>query len=244
MASMLHGHGSLVAYRVSDTYRIRIRHGYVSWTYPRAGPYWAGKPQIGYVSGLPNTAQLPTHLKEHIAPVALPQLPHAQPLVPLPHARLAPPLVAAARRSSLRPRRRRRATAAGTPGPGAPRAATKSRSSPRGDHEPEPRLHRCRDQRTSARLAAAKDLRPAQGAKELLPCSCSLPSPVAPACRIQLAASACRADALARRPRRSSSLLVPLQLARACSSAPPWPHTLTCHAPQRGGKGIRLRERR
>jgi len=43
---------------------------------------------------------------------------------------------------------------------------------------------------------------------------------------------------------RSSSLLVPLQLARACSSAPPWPHTLTCHAPQRGGKGIRLRERR
>jgi len=156
---------------VSDTDTYRIRHGYVSWTYPRAGPYWAGKPHIGYVSGLPNTAQLPTHLKEHIAPVALPQLPHAQPLVPLPHARLAPPLVAAARRSSLRPRRRRQATAAARRDP-------RTRSSPRGGDEPEPRLHRCRDQRTSARLAAAEDLRPSQGAKELLLCSCSLPSPV------------------------------------------------------------------
>jgi len=34
MASMLHGHGSLVAYRVSDTYQIRIRIGYVMDTYP------------------------------------------------------------------------------------------------------------------------------------------------------------------------------------------------------------------
>ena len=31
---MLHGHGSLVAYRVSDTYRIRIRIGYAMDTYP------------------------------------------------------------------------------------------------------------------------------------------------------------------------------------------------------------------
>jgi len=161
---------------VSDTDTPRIRRRYVSWTYPRAGPYWAGKPQIRYVFGRLRLSLQPTSIPPRIAtaPVALPpQLPHAQPLVPLPHARLAPPLVAAARRSSLRPRRRRRATTAGTPGPGAPRAATTSRSSPRGDHEPEPRLHRCRDQRTSARLAAAKDLRPAQGAKELVPCSCS-----------------------------------------------------------------------
>ena len=34
MASMLHGHGSLVAYSVSDTYQIRIRIGYVMDTYP------------------------------------------------------------------------------------------------------------------------------------------------------------------------------------------------------------------
>ena len=145
---------------VSNTDTYRIRHGYVSWTYPRAGPYWAGKPQIGYVSGLPNTAQLPTHLKEHIAPVALPQLPHAQPLVPLPHARLAPPLVAAARRSSLRPRRRRRATAAGTPGPGAPRAATTSRNrgcTAAGTREPPPAWLL---QRTSARLKVQRSSSP------------------------------------------------------------------------------------
>ena len=233
-------------YRVSNTYPTRIRRGYAADTYPRRIRELGriGPENLRLDTYLIGYGPVTAHLKEHTAPVALTQLPHAQPLVPLPHARLAPPLVAAARRSSLRPRRRRRATAAGTPGPGAPRTATTSRSSPRGDHEPEPRLHRCRDQRTSARLVAAKDLRPAQGAKELLPCSCSLPSPVAPVCHIQLAASACRADALARLPRRSCSLLVPLQLARACSSAPPWPHTLTCHAPQRGGKGIRLRERR
>ena len=36
---------------VSDTDTPRIRRRYVSWTYPRAGPYWAGKPQIRYVFG-------------------------------------------------------------------------------------------------------------------------------------------------------------------------------------------------
>ncbi|KAG6420571.1 hypothetical protein SASPL_117104 [Salvia splendens] len=35
---------------VSDTDTRRIRDGYVSWAYPRDGPYWAGKPQIRYVS--------------------------------------------------------------------------------------------------------------------------------------------------------------------------------------------------
>jgi len=96
------------------------------------------------------------------APVALPQLPHAQPLVPLPHARLAPPLVAAARRRSLRPRRRRRATAAACrdPGPGAPRAATTSRNrgcTAAGTREPPPAWLL---QRTSARLKVQRSSSP------------------------------------------------------------------------------------
>ena len=33
-SSLLHGYVSLVAYRVSDTYRIRIRTGYAMDTYP------------------------------------------------------------------------------------------------------------------------------------------------------------------------------------------------------------------
>jgi hypothetical protein len=93
----------LLSYRVSDTDTPPIRQGYISWTYPQFGPYWARKLQIRYVYGKirPST----THLKEHIAPVALPHAPRpptrsrsfCTACSPRETRAASPPLVAAAR---------------------------------------------------------------------------------------------------------------------------------------------------
>ena len=153
-------------YRVSNTYPTRIRRGYAADTYPRRIRELGriGPENLRLDTYLIGYGPVTAHLKEHTAPVALTQLPHAQPLrssrSPARDSRRHSWPAPAGAASALAGDDEPRPQPAGTPGPGAPRAATTSRNrgcTAAGTREPPPAWLL---QRTSARLKVQRSSSP------------------------------------------------------------------------------------